>query len=56
MRITGCHIKQFGTLADRRLSDLGQDVVVILGPNEAGKSTFFHFLTTMLFGFSAVTT
>jgi uncharacterized protein YhaN len=27
-------------------------LVVVLGPNEAGKSTVFEFLTTMLYGFS----
>jgi uncharacterized protein YhaN len=30
-------------------------VVVVLGPNEAGKSTLFHFLTSMIYGFYPAT-
>lgn len=30
-------------------------LVVVLGPNEAGKSTLFHFLTTALYGFKPAT-
>jgi len=41
----------FGALRDL---DTGPEpltrLVAILGPNEAGKSTFFHFLTAMLYG------
>ncbi len=52
MRIASCHIDQFGTLEERTFADLDHELVVLLGPNEAGKSTFFEFLKTMLFGFS----
>ncbi|MBT8401964.1 MAG: AAA family ATPase [Rhodothermia bacterium] len=52
MRIISCHIEQFGTLEERTFADLDHALVVLLGPNEAGKSTFFEFLKTMLFGFS----
>lgn len=52
MRIEHIRVDGFGTLAgfdtgERRLGSL----VVVLGPNEAGKSTLFSFLTTMLYGF-----
>jgi len=52
VRIEHIRVDGFGTLADfdtgkRRLGSL----VVVLGPNEAGKSTLFSFLTTMLYGF-----
>lgn len=30
-------------------------IVVVLGPNESGKSTFFSLLTTLLYGFSPAT-
>lgn len=53
MRIERIHIDGFGRLRD---FDSGADplgpLVVVLGPNEAGKSTLFHFLTTALYGFS----
>ncbi len=52
MKIEHIVIDGFGRLADfdtgpRKLGPL----VVVLGPNEAGKSTLFHFLTTALYGF-----
>ncbi len=34
------------------MSDLNHPIVVVVGPNEAGKSTFFEFLVTMLYGFA----
>lgn len=53
MRIERLDIDAFGKLSafdgkDGALPSL----VVVLGPNEAGKSTVFEFLTTMLYGFS----
>lgn len=45
-----CKLDAFGQFRDRGISDIGNELVVVLGPNEAGKSTFFHFLQTMLFG------
>ena len=52
MRIERIHVRAFGRLSN---FDSGADalpgLVVVLGPNEAGKSTLFHFLTTMLYGF-----
>lgn len=52
MRIERVQIRAFGCLRD---FDTGADplpeLVVVLGPNEAGKSTLFRFLTTALFGF-----
>jgi len=52
MRIERVGIRAFGRLRD---FDTGEDalpgLVVVLGPNEAGKSTLFRFLNTALFGF-----
>lgn len=52
MRIEHIHIDGFGRLSG---FDTGSDalgpLVVVLGPNEAGKSTLFSFLTTALYGF-----
>ena len=51
MRIAGFHIDGFGGLADIGIEDLSPGLVIVSGPNEAGKSTLLDFLTTMLFGF-----
>jgi len=52
MRIERVEIRAFGRLND---FDTGPEalpgLVVVLGPNEAGKSTLFRFLNTALFGF-----
>ncbi|MCG6986851.1 MAG: AAA family ATPase [Gemmatimonadetes bacterium] len=52
MRIESIRVERFGRL---RSFDTGPSalpgLVVVLGPNEAGKSTLFQFLTTLLYGF-----
>lgn len=52
MRIERVRVDAFGRLKDfdTGLDPLGP-LVIVLGPNEAGKSTLFHFLTTALYGF-----
>lgn len=56
MRIERIRVDAFGRLGDL---DTGEqplpDLVVVLGPNEAGKSTLFHFLTSILYGFQPAT-
>ncbi|MSR35226.1 MAG: hypothetical protein EXR95_01105 [Gemmatimonadetes bacterium] len=53
MKVERIRIQAFGRLHD---FDSGKeplgDLVVVLGPNEAGKTTLFHFLATALYGFS----
>lgn len=52
MRFQRIHVSAYGGLEDL---DTGPEpltrLVVLHGPNEAGKSTFFHFLTALLYGF-----
>ncbi len=52
MRIERIRVGAFGRL---KSLDTGSEplppLVVVQGPNEAGKSTLFHFLTSMLYGF-----
>ena len=56
MRIDGWSIVAFGPIAQWDVSDLAQhDVVVVLGPNESGKSALFEFFASALFGFSPAT-
>ena len=52
MRIERLRVDAFGRLGgfDTGPESLGP-LVVVLGPNEAGKSTLFSFLTTALYGF-----
>ncbi|MBX5476898.1 MAG: AAA family ATPase, partial [Clostridia bacterium] len=49
MRIERLRVGAYGGLADWE-AELG-DVTVVLGPNEAGKSTLRDIVTTLLFGF-----
>lgn len=53
MKIEHIRVDGFGRLTsfDTGPESLGR-LVVVLGPNEAGKSTLFSFLTTALYGFS----
>jgi uncharacterized protein YhaN len=51
MRIIRCHITAYGACRERRFADLDHPIVAFLGSNEAGKSTFAHFLKTMMYGF-----
>lgn len=51
MRIKQCEIKAFGQFKDQVFTDLNHPMVVVYGHNEAGKSTFFQFLRSMLYGF-----
>ncbi len=56
MRIDGWSIVAFGPIAQWTVSGLAKnDVVVVLGPNESGKSALFEFFASALFGFSPAT-
>ncbi|UII56875.1 AAA family ATPase [Cytobacillus spongiae] len=50
MRILGIHIYGYGKLENYRLDNL-QNMVVLYGENEAGKSTIMSFIHSILFGF-----
>ena len=50
MRITGFHVDGFGLLHDQAVDGIGPGTTVVLGPNEAGKSTLHAFLVRTLFG------
>ena len=56
MRFESIQIARYGCLADLATgSSALPAIVVVLGPNESGKSTLFDFLTTALYGFRPAT-
>jgi uncharacterized protein YhaN len=56
VRIDGWEIAGFGCLQGWHSDGLAEhDVVVVLGPNESGKSTLRAFLETALYGFAPAT-
>ena len=52
MRIKQCNITAYGQFKKRSFENLNHPIVVVQGKNETGKSTFFHFMRSMLYGFS----
>jgi uncharacterized protein YhaN len=53
MKIRELYIDGFGHFHDRRMGPFTSPVVVLHGPNEAGKTTLLEFIRTILFGFPA---
>jgi uncharacterized protein YhaN len=53
MKIQSLHIEGFGHFADQPFGPFPQPLTVVLGHNEAGKSTLLAFIRTILFGFPA---
>ncbi len=51
MRIDGWQVDGFGVLKDATEQGLGAGVTVLLGENEAGKSTLLAFIRAVLYGF-----
>ena len=56
MRFESIRVARYGCLADLATGETPlPSIVVVLGPNESGKSTFFDFLSTLLYGFRPAT-
>lgn len=53
MRIERVHISAFGSFTQADFGPFADRVVVVHGPNEAGKSTLHAFIQAILFGFPA---
>jgi uncharacterized protein YhaN len=49
--LRGWEIEGFGVFRGTALSDVPEGLTLVVGPNEAGKSTLLGFLRFMLFGF-----
>lgn len=52
MRLLDLHIKRYGHFADQHFDLEGDGVRLLVGPNEAGKTTLLEFIREMLFGFA----
>lgn len=52
MWIAEIHLERFGGLAGARITGLGPGVNLVIGLNEAGKSTIVEFIRSVCFGFS----
>lgn len=55
MKIREIGAKAFGRLENFKSGQLDSDMVVVYGRNEAGKSTVFNLICTLLYGFSPAT-
>ena len=55
MKFESIHVARYGCLDGLATPDPLPSIVVVLGPNESGKSTFFSFLTNLLYGFRPAT-
>lgn len=56
MRFESIRVARYGCLAELSTGDSPlPSIVVVLGPNESGKSTVFDFLSTLLYGFRPAT-
>lgn len=51
MRLLRAEAVRYGRLEGARLGDLGGTLTVVIGPNEAGKSTFTSLVRHVLYGF-----
>ena len=52
MRLLRLHVKRYGHFADVPFDFAGDGLKLVLGPNEAGKSTLLEFVRELLFGFA----
>ena len=51
MRVAAWHVEGFGIFSDYAGPELPDGLIVLTGPNEAGKSTLLAYMRGMLFGF-----
>lgn len=52
MRLVELHIKRYGHFSEQRVPLDGDGLQLLVGPNEAGKTTLLEFIREMLFGFA----
>ena len=54
MHLIRLQIDRFGIFNDKEIGPLGPGFNLLVGPNEAGKSTVIYFILNLLFGFAPV--
>ena len=54
MKIKSIQVSGFGCFKDWETEQLDSNLVVVCGPNEAGKSTFFNLIETLFYGWKPV--
>ncbi|MEX0937991.1 MAG: AAA family ATPase [Pirellulales bacterium] len=52
MKISEIHVEGFGVWRELKLDRLAEDMTLVHGPNEAGKTTLMQFIRTVLYGVS----
>lgn len=52
MRIERMDIQAYGSFSERTIHIPSDGMVIVVGPNEAGKSTLISFIRSMLYGFA----
>ena len=52
MRITDLEIDRFGIWDGLKLNGLSEELTVVYGPNEAGKTTLMQFVRSIMYGFT----
>jgi len=52
MKFSNIHLDGFGTFSNRDIGPLGDGLNIVLGENEAGKSTLLDFVRGILYGFT----
>ena len=54
MHLEILQIDRFGIFNDKKIGPFSPGFNLLVGPNEAGKSSVIYFILNLLFGFSAV--
>ncbi len=52
MKVSELQVDGFGVWTGLCLEDISDRMMVVYGPNEAGKTTLMQFLRSVLYGFS----
>ena len=53
MQITGLNIKNYGVCKNQSFDDIQSPMLVVFGPNEAGKTTTMQFIRGLFFGLNS---
>ena len=54
MLIRSLNVEKYGVCRNTEISDINDDLVVVYGPNEAGKTTCMEFIRGVFYGLATV--